>query len=129
MEKDLRTFIFTVHCDVDYVEHPEYVELALSPKEIDRIGQIVDLMGDASDIEMIEVHLGYIDYYDNDEHGNRYPDDTCAEMWRVEGERVRVRGTSISVIGFDKYSGYAYWSDSISWAQMKNVTDTYQVPN
>lgn len=125
MEKDLRTFIFTVHCDVDYVEHPEYVELALSPAEIDRIGQIVDLIEGGNDIELIDVHAGYIEYYENDDDGNKIEDGD----WRIEAERIRVRGTSISVIGFDKYSGYCYWSDSISWAQMKNVTDTYQVPN
>ena len=133
---DKRTFIFTVHCDQEYTEHPEFVEVVLSPADIHRLGQAVVMFHSDDFLETVELRLGEIEYYDNDDSGNRIDFDGGAEVgssydpvWRTEGERIRIKGNSISVISYDKYGGWIYWSDSIGYAQMKNIDGTYNVPN
>jgi hypothetical protein len=138
---DKRTFIFTVHCDIDYVEFPEFVELKLTPAEIDIIGKAVDLIAPYGQdgYDCVELRVGEIEFYENDDKGNRIDFDGGSSydpLWRVEGERVKVNAYGVSVIGYDKWSGYQYWSDSIPFAQMKNISDDpawtdekFEVPN
>ena len=120
---DKRVFIFTVHCDSEYVEHPEFADLILTPAEIEKIGQAVDLIEPygKDGIAVVEMRLGHIKFYDSEMSED--PD------WRVEMEHVKITAYGISVTAYDKYSGDLYWSDSIPYAQMKNIEGTYKVPN
>jgi len=103
-----RTFTFNVYCDMEYSEHPEKVDIALTQADINRIKTAHSVLED-NEYDTVELSLGDIEYYDLDDNGNKIPDDDL--YWRVEMERVRIRSSGWSVISFDKYNGWIYWTD------------------
>ena len=124
-----RTYNFPVHCDIEFVNCPDMVQLDLEHSDINKILNIIMDFEENPDLETVELSIGYIEHYDVDFKGNRVDYDGGESVgslydpdWRIEGERIKINRYGVSVIGYDKYNGFLYWSDDISIPKFKEGT-------
>ena len=116
--KTERTYAFAVYCDIEYSECPEKCGVTLTEQDRKKILHVSDGFLQDQDLDTVELRIGSIDYFDCDDKGKRIEPDGN-EMWRTEGERIRIRSNGWSAVAYDKYNGWIYWTDYLPFHTLK----------